>query len=213
MNAQMASTLSAVPPPVKLEVRQAVDVPATATAAAPVAPPLAPPVVPPVVPQIRSAAKPPFFSRLRVRLLLPVVAALLPSMLLAMYLTAQHYDTIRALALAVGGVGAMSIIVLVLAAIGGNALIARPIDALVVAAERIGQGFFGVRSGLEHTAGEIGQLATALDGMAETLKKRQFEAEQIRYAIDEYALVSISGLDGKIKKNPDHYAECRRRNS
>ena len=199
MNAQMASTLSAVPPPVKLEVRQEVEAPAVATPAAPVALPVAP--------LVRSVVKPPFFSRLRVRLLLPVVAALVPSMLLVVYFAAHHFDTARALALALGGAGVVSLIVLVLAAIGGNALIARPIGALVVAAERIGHGFFGVRSGLEHTAGEIGQLATALDRMAETLKRRQFEAEQIKYAIDEYALVSIAGLDGKITAVNDNLVE------
>ena len=111
------------------------------------------------------------------------------------------------LAAALGGLGVVSMIVLALAWFGGNALIGRPIGALIAAVKRLGGGDYAARSGLGHLAGEIGQLATGFDGMAKALQQRHFEVEQLRFAIDEHAIVSITGLDGKISFVNDKFVE------
>ncbi len=109
-----------------------------------------------------------------------------------------YKGVMQALAVALGGLGVVSMIVLALAWVGGNALIGRPIGALVAAVKQLGSGDYGARSSLGHLPGEIGQLATAFDGMAEALQQRQFEVEQLKFAMDEHAIVSIAGLDGRI---------------
>ena len=121
-----------------------------------------------------------------------------------------YKDVMLALTVALGGLGVVSMIVLVLAWVGGNALIGRPIGALVAAVKQLGSGDFGARSGVTHLSGEIGQLAITFDGMAEALQQRHFEVEQLKFAIDEHAIVSIAGLDGKITYVNDKFVEISR---
>ena len=65
-------------------------------------------------------------------------------------------------------------IVFVVALLGASLLaersIRRPITALWVTSKRLAAGDLGARSGLQAGAGELGQLAVAFDGMAESLK-------------------------------------------
>jgi len=57
--------------------------------------------------------------------------------------------------------------------VGGDRLVVRPLLALSRAAERLRAGEIGVRSGLPHTADEIGRLARTLDEAAATLEDRE----------------------------------------
>jgi signal transduction histidine kinase len=80
----------------------------------------------------------------------------------------------------------------------GNLFIVRQIQALVGATKRVAAGELGVRTGLPHGQGELGQLAAAFDQMAESLeqaheqrlqeeelRRKNYELEQQNLAIQE----------------------------
>lgn len=52
---------------------------------------------------------------------------------------------------------------------GGERLLVRPMSAVIAAAQRLRGGDIQARTGIPHTADEIGQLAEAFDDMAQTL--------------------------------------------
>ena len=54
----------------------------------------------------------------------------------------------------------------------------RQVRGLVTAANKMRQGVLSARSGVEHDAGEIGQLAGTFDEMAATLEQRVAELQQ-----------------------------------
>ncbi len=88
--------------------------------------------------------------------------------------SAVAYQSVtREAGIALGSLGLVTVIVLALAWIGGNALVGRPIERLVAAANRFGHGDYRVRNELERQNGEIGQLALAFDAMADRLEKRE----------------------------------------
>ena len=60
----------------------------------------------------------------------------------------------------------------------GHALLIRPIDRLVAAAQRFGGGEMDVRTGLPHTPDELGRLAGSFDDMTSLLEKRNAERER-----------------------------------
>ncbi len=62
--------------------------------------------------------------------------------------------------------------------IGNILFVARPLNALVDSAGRIGRGDLATRSGLPHTGKDIGRLAQSFDGMADLLQQRQQEIER-----------------------------------
>ena len=62
--------------------------------------------------------------------------------------------------------------------IGSNVLVLRPVNALVRATQRLRSGDLAARTELPQGRGELNQLATAFDAMAEALS--QHEAERIR---------------------------------
>lgn len=82
--------------------------------------------------------------------------------------------------------------------LGGNLFIVRQIQALVEATKRVAAGELGVRTGLPHEPGELGQLAGAFDQMAESLdraherrlleeelRRKNYQLEQQNVAIQE----------------------------
>ena len=82
--------------------------------------------------------------------------------------------------------------------LGGNLFIVRQIQALVEATKRVAAGELGVRTGLPHQQGELGQLAGAFDQMAESLdraherrlleeelRRKNYQLEQQNVAIQE----------------------------
>ena len=128
---------------------------------------------------------PHFLSRLCVRLPILVIVAMLPAVLLALFMAAQAYLQFslpgelanmggsHGIAVALGGLAAAFLAALSLSWAGANVLITRPLGALVAAARRLGGGEYGARCGLKHSAGEIGSLAAAFDDMADKLEARQ----------------------------------------
>ena len=70
-----------------------------------------------------------------------------------------------------GLLGALAVVALAGAWLLGTLSIGRTVGRLVAAAERFGRGEFSSRTGIPHGKGELGRLAGAMDGMAETLEK------------------------------------------
>ncbi|MEN6484010.1 MAG: PAS domain S-box protein [Syntrophobacteraceae bacterium] len=65
----------------------------------------------------------------------------------------------------------------------GNLAFLRPINHLVAATERFGQGEMGARTGLPHTPDELGRLAASFDGMAALLEERDMESRSAEQAL------------------------------
>ena len=89
-----------------------------------------------------------------------------------------HAD--RMLARNLIALGTVTALALAAAWIGGRLLIVRRVQALVEATRRLSAGDLGTRTGLPHGPGELGQLARAFDGMAESL-----QAADRRHALEE----------------------------
>ena len=83
----------------------------------------------------------------------------------------------RAMAVELLALGAIGILALLLSLLFGDMAIARPIEKLVLAAQRIGRGEGSVRTGLPHTSDEFGSLAEAFDAMAELLEQKNLERQ------------------------------------
>jgi signal transduction histidine kinase len=67
--------------------------------------------------------------------------------------------------------------------VGGNLFIVRQVQALVGATKRVAAGELSARSGLSHGQGELSQLASAFDQMAESLERaheRRLLEEELR---------------------------------
>ena len=89
----------------------------------------------------------------------------------------------RILARNLAMLGLVAGLALAAAWVGGNLFIVRQIQALVRATKRVAAGEFGVRTGLSHGKGELGQLASAFDQMAESLEQaheQRLQEEELR---------------------------------
>jgi signal transduction histidine kinase len=92
-----------------------------------------------------------------------------------------HAD--RMLARNLIALGIVTALALAAAWVGGRLFIVRRMQALVEATRRLSAGDLGVRTGLSHGAGELGQLARAFDRMAESLQaadQRRVLEEELR---------------------------------
>ena len=69
--------------------------------------------------------------------------------------------------------------------VGADRLVLRQVDALLGATRRLRTGDLGARTGLAHVDGELGLLARAFDEMAQTLERRQHEAEAAQGQLHE----------------------------
>jgi PAS domain S-box-containing protein len=91
----------------------------------------------------------------------------------------------RAIAVELLALGAIGVVSLLLCLFFGDLAIARPIENLVMAAQRLGQGEGSVRTGLPRGRDEFGRLAEAFDTMAELLEKRNAERQIAQEALAE----------------------------
>lgn len=87
----------------------------------------------------------------------------------------------------------MGILLLVLTAmIGlswylGDVLIVKQAQTLVSATSRLAEGDFSIKSGVDYSHGELGQLAQSFDHMAQELARREAERNQNEADLTEYA--------------------------
>jgi signal transduction histidine kinase len=86
-------------------------------------------------------------------------------------LAAAHQRLVRNLV----ALGLVSLLILGATWIGSDLLVLRPINALVGATKRLRAGDLSARTRLPGGHGELDQLATAFDDMAETLERREAE--------------------------------------
>jgi signal transduction histidine kinase len=104
----------------------------------------------------------------------------------------------RILARNLAALGLVAGLALAAAWIGGNLFIVRQVQALVGATQRVAAGELGVRTGLPQGQGELSQLASAFDQMAESLeraheqrlleeelRRKNYQLEQQNLAIQE----------------------------
>jgi len=80
-----------------------------------------------------------------------------------------------------------ALIALVLSNVTAERLILRRTEALVRAADRLGAGDLGARSGLTHGPGEFGRLAHAFDAMAATV---EIQTEELQHSREELRLLA-----------------------
>jgi PAS domain S-box-containing protein len=96
---------------------------------------------------------------------------------------------------------------LVLAWVGGSALLLRPVKALVGATRRLRDGELTARTGLTRDAGEFGLLGQAFDDMADALERRARERESAEAALREseaqYRSLVESSSDAILLTVPD----------
>jgi len=117
-------------------------------------------------------------GNLRFRLFLLVFLAFFPGFLLTIYsiITRQPHEIITVLLIA-----ALSLIA---AWLGGNVLIVRRVNALIVLAKRLSAGDLTARSGLADHFSLLGELDQAFDQMASSLEERSWQLHQ---RADEFA--------------------------
>lgn len=85
-------------------------------------------------------------------------------------------------------VGALVIIAVWL---GGSVLVLRPVGTLVAATRRLRDGDLSARTGLDYRVGEMGELAKAVDAMAESLETKRL-SDRLTALYRTSALVSSS---------------------
>ncbi|MFH1034280.1 MAG: sensor histidine kinase [Pseudomonadota bacterium] len=91
--------------------------------------------------------------------------------------------------------GSSAFLSLALAWLLGEFTILRRLGRLVAAAERLGAGDLSARTGLNHRQGELGQLAQAFDGMAQSLDLRDEETRQAQIEIRRLLKEKMDCLD------------------
>ncbi len=79
--------------------------------------------------------------------------------------------------------GILGFLAMYIALIFGNELLTKPINQLVEATRRFGQGEMWVRTGLPHLSDEVGQLAKSFDAMASLVEMRDIERRQAEEAL------------------------------
>jgi signal transduction histidine kinase len=101
--------------------------------------------------------------------------------------------------------GIASVLALGAAWIGSDVFILRQVRGLVGAARRMREGDLAARSGVEHSPGEIGQLAQSFDEMAGTLEQRVIDLQR--------AEADLKGLNEELEERVvDRTLELKRSN-
>ena len=117
---------------------------------------------------------------------------------------AQRYE------LLMRDIAGLTLLGLVAAWLAFGVVFVKPVEALVSAARRVGQGELSARSGVAHRKGELGQLAQAFDGMAEELQGREVERsaseQQILDQLQTLTALYASARQLTLSLDPDDLA-------
>jgi diguanylate cyclase (GGDEF)-like protein len=125
----------------------------------------------------------------RNKLILLVVVPALPALALTLYSAFEE----RALDLA--GIGLATILLLLGAWYGTEVFVLRNIRTLLDTARRVRSGDLGARTGLHDGKDELSQVGRELDGVAETLQRRDLELKTAMQALQEQAITDpLTGL-------------------
>lgn len=100
-------------------------------------------------------------------------------------------DVDRIVAVNLAGLGLVVVLMLAFAWTGSDIFVLRRINALVNATKRLSAGDLGARAGGSYDKGELGQLASSFDAMAESLERRH---QQLK-ALHEIDVAIASTLD------------------
>lgn len=103
----------------------------------------------------------------------------------------------RAFGRNLAGLGALGLLVFLVAWAGGHVYILRPVNAVVAAARRLTAGDLTARTGLAQS-GELGQLMRAFDEMAGSLEQR---TQQVQYQLRRQAALRM--IDATITTSLD----------
>ena len=105
------------------------------------------------------------------------------------------------------GLGFAAAALLIVAGVGGQIVLLRPIRALVDATRKLARGEAAVRTGLGTAAGELGELARHFDAMAEALDERGRARDRVEAALREseaqYRALVESSSDAILLTVPD----------
>ena len=91
--------------------------------------------------------------------------------------------------------GGAALIAVTLTCLFGHLLLVRPVNRLVDASYRFGEGDLNTRTGLPHTTDELGRLAGAFDNMAELLEQRSRQRRSAEEALGE----AYTGLERRVQ--------------
>jgi PAS domain S-box-containing protein len=80
--------------------------------------------------------------------------------------------------------GAVTILALIAAWVGGDVFFLRQINSLIQTAQTLGSGKLNARTGLAHLSGEVGQLAQAIDEMSAALARREVALASLNQDIE-----------------------------
>lgn len=92
--------------------------------------------------------------------------------------------------------GFVALLALILGWILANVEVIKPIGRLVAAAQQFGQGEMNTRTGLPHSADELGRLAQSFDDMACLLEKRNRQREEAEQALGQ----AYAELETRVKE-------------
>ena len=107
-------------------------------------------------------------------------------------LQAANLDMLRNLAI----LGITILLALSLAWVFANLTLIQPVNRLVEATQRFGNGEMEVRTGLPHNPDELGRLARSFDDMAALVERRNTEREQAEEALN----MAYTGLEGRVRE-------------
>lgn len=109
--------------------------------------------------------------------------------------------------LAAIGIVLALVLMLGVAVIAGNRLVGQRLDCLTRSARRFAEGDYAARADLPRQKDEIGELALAMDVLAEKVQQREYELAQHLHAINEHAIVSVADTAGNITLINDKFCE------
>jgi len=106
-----------------------------------------------------------------------------------------YEDTNRALSYTLGGIGAVTMLLILLAWHGAERLVLAPIRVMLATTGRVRAGDLTARTGLKPQREELSQIGGAIDAMAEQLQMRDRALQQALQNLTQQAMTdSLTGL-------------------